>query len=252
MNKVGQFKINKRGRDIVAGDIHGSFWLLKKALSAIDFDVTKDRLFLCGDLVDRGVNSLVAKEWIDQPWCFSVFGNHDAQFAFKDGCNLFKNSLACFPVDPWFVDLSDADYNDFCDTLRSKLYPGIEIQTPKGKVAIVHASIPFGLDWNETKERLNNQDYDLLHDCMWDRDVAKKAQHATEQDHIEHELKDVLHSFHGHTPNRNKENKLKPYNLANRYFIDTGAYKSKKPEKYPDACITLFNIQDPKTPIYPK
>ena len=41
------------GTDFVAGDVHGCFRTLERAMEAVDFNPERDRLFAVGDLVNR-------------------------------------------------------------------------------------------------------------------------------------------------------------------------------------------------------
>ena len=54
------FTANAHGRDFVVGDVHGCFRTLERALTELQFDPTRDRLFGVGDLVARGPHSLEA------------------------------------------------------------------------------------------------------------------------------------------------------------------------------------------------
>ena len=47
------FGVNTGGRDLVVGDVHGSFRTLAFALDVVGFDAGCDRLFGVGDLVTR-------------------------------------------------------------------------------------------------------------------------------------------------------------------------------------------------------
>lgn len=248
MNNVLRLKKNLLGRDIIVTDVHGCFLLLKESLVHIDFDKNRDRLIIAGDLVDRGPNSYVAAKWVAQKWCFAAIGNHDAQFAFHKSLKLFKQSLACFPVDPWFVDISEEEYNAFCAALRKHLYPAIEIETVNGLVGIVHGELPLGNNWGDLVNRLNNKDYDFLHDCIWSRELSKIAQNLNGKNEQDYHVPDVAHLFHGHSPSRKLD--YKPYKLANRYYIDTAAFKAENPDKYPTAGITLFDVNNPLEPLY--
>lgn len=249
MNPVLRLPQNTKGRDIVVADPHGQFKLLKQALSAIRFNKDTDRLVIAGDCVDKGENSLAAKDWLSQPYCVGAIGNHDAQFIFESQRDLFSGTLECLPVDPWFSSFSESEFDEFVRVLASNLYPAIEIETPKGLVGIVHAEVPEGLTWTEMVTRLNQQDHELLYDCMWSRELANKAiKGLAKKEQLPYFLKDIRHVFHGHTPS--KKLNYYPYSLANRYYIDTGSYKALKPEKYPEAGITLFDVNFPKHPLY--
>ena len=61
------------------GDIHGCFRTLQRLVEAIRFDPGRDRLWLVGDLVNRGPRSLEVLRWArklgDRAVC--VLGNHD-------------------------------------------------------------------------------------------------------------------------------------------------------------------------------
>ena len=61
------------------GDIHGCFRTLQQLVKAVRFDPGRDRLWLVGDLVNRGPGSLKVLRWVrqlgDRAVC--VLGNHD-------------------------------------------------------------------------------------------------------------------------------------------------------------------------------
>ena len=61
------------------GDIHGCYETLRRLLRRIEFDPRRDRLWLVGDLVNRGPRSLDVLRWAaelgDRLTC--VLGNHD-------------------------------------------------------------------------------------------------------------------------------------------------------------------------------
>jgi bis(5'-nucleosyl)-tetraphosphatase (symmetrical) len=61
------------------GDVHGCFDTLKKLLERIRFDRRKDRLWMVGDLVNRGPRSLDVLRWAveNDGRIVAVLGNHD-------------------------------------------------------------------------------------------------------------------------------------------------------------------------------
>ena len=62
---------NTLGRDFVVGDIHGCFSTVEHALAALDCDLSRDRLFSVGDLIDHGARSDEALAWTPVRYCIS-------------------------------------------------------------------------------------------------------------------------------------------------------------------------------------
>lgn len=82
-NWIVEVPENIKGKDYIVGDIHGYYYLLMDALKKINFDPCKDRLFSVGDLVDRGPNVYECLKLLNEPWFFSVKGNHESMFEAK-------------------------------------------------------------------------------------------------------------------------------------------------------------------------
>ena len=61
------------------GDIHGCLDLLRRLLDVAGFDGARDRLWLVGDVVNRGKQSLATLRWLHQNRAMItlVLGNHD-------------------------------------------------------------------------------------------------------------------------------------------------------------------------------
>lgn len=74
---IQRLPANTNGRDFVVGDLHGCRTALAGALSLLDFDVSHDRLFSVGDLVDRGPESSDCLALLREPWFHAVRGNHE-------------------------------------------------------------------------------------------------------------------------------------------------------------------------------
>lgn len=80
MKYVKTYNRNLAGRDFVVGDIHGCYDQLMNLLKEIKFNFAKDRMFVVGDLVDRGPKSKEVLDLLYEPWFHSVIGNHDYRF----------------------------------------------------------------------------------------------------------------------------------------------------------------------------
>ena len=63
---------NRRGRDLVVGDVHGHFATLRRALAELEVG-EHDRVVSLGDPVDRGPDSWAAKDWIAGPYAAERF-----------------------------------------------------------------------------------------------------------------------------------------------------------------------------------
>ena len=59
------------------GDIQGCFEELKALLDRLDYDPGQDTLWLAGDLVNRGPDSLKTLRFAREQQAITVLGNHD-------------------------------------------------------------------------------------------------------------------------------------------------------------------------------
>ena len=69
----------KKGKTYVIGDVQGCFDALLELLAKIKFNHKKDKIIFCGDLVNRGGQSLQVLRWVyaNQKVCSVILGNHD-------------------------------------------------------------------------------------------------------------------------------------------------------------------------------
>ncbi len=77
----------------VVGDIQGCFQPLKKLLAQVEFNPATDVLWCCGDVVNRGPESLAVLRFLKSlgESCICVLGNHDIQLlAYAAGGKSFK------------------------------------------------------------------------------------------------------------------------------------------------------------------
>ena len=170
---IQHFELNKVGNDYVMGDLHGCFPELKQQLYDIGFRESCDRLFSVGDLVDRGLHSEYALEWLRKSWFHVVRGNHesmaiDASEGFIDIQNYIWNGGG------WFLDLPVELQKEFANEFK-KLPIAIEVDTPFGMVGIIHAECPVA-KWEDLKEAFNGPNSEsFINICLWNRDRLKNG-----------------------------------------------------------------------------
>ncbi len=92
---VKTFEPNFLGRDFVIGDLHGSFPCFLRLLEGIQFDPAKDRMFSCGDLVDRGPDSHACLSLLRESWFHAVLSNHELM--------MLDTLTSPFPNAYWYV-----------------------------------------------------------------------------------------------------------------------------------------------------
>lgn len=208
------------GRDFVAGDLHATFDLLVKALDRVKFNPKADRLFLVGDLVDRGPFSKAVREFLKEPWVFSVRGNHEQIFL-----DLFANgepnqAELAFHVErnglEWVLDLTLEERQEICELFAALPFV-IELETARGSVGLLHAEVPVGMTWQEFTARVAAGDGHVLYSAIWGRTRAK----TNNTDGVP----GIDRVFVGHTPQV-----FGPKQLGNCFYIDTAAVAGRMEE----------------------
>lgn len=127
---------NKRYRYII-GDLQGCYSAFTVLLKKIDFDDNQDLIYLCGDIVARGENSLeclrLAKSLSDKGALQTVLGNHDI--------TLIANWLNIFPAKEK-DKTGDIFKADDCDELLNWLRQQPFLIQIDDKSVMTHAGIP--------------------------------------------------------------------------------------------------------------
>ena len=143
---LAKHRRNDAGRDFVVGDVHGCVLTLERPLDQVYFEPGRDRLFSVGDVVNRGPNSHLALEWLENGRLLAVMGNHEAMV-------LHAHQAGKRPAwAPWVRTL-DADEERRWFHVPVHLPLAIEIETAHGPVGIAHAGI-VERDWTRTIEEL--------------------------------------------------------------------------------------------------
>lgn len=221
---------NEVGRDFVAGDIHGEFDALRKALTDVSFNESVDRLFSVGDLVDRGSQSEESINWITKPWFHAVRGNHE-QMVIDFSNNEWPADNYIYNGGGWFVNMSDERQNLFAEIFET-LPIMIEIDHQIGKVGIVHAEVPC-FNWKTSSEQITAggrgdrslpiiiTELNAREKALWSRKKFTSKDTSI--------IEGVERVYVGHTP-------LKEWIvMGNVYYIDTGSVFGNK--------LTLLEIK---------
>lgn len=214
---IKRFPINENGRDFIIGDIHGSFDLVIEAINKVNFDPTKDRLFSVGDLVDRGEQSRKCSSFLNKQYIHAVRGNHEDMFL-----ELYQNGppdeailqYACRQNGmSWWLEIDEDKRLEIINAFK-KLPLAIEIETNRGKVGLIHAEVPEGMNWATFIENLEIGDNKTVQSCLWGRTRIYRGN----DDGVE----GIDRLFVGHTPQWEGVHRL-----GNIYFVDTGAVFGK-------------------------
>ncbi|WP_221800253.1 metallophosphoesterase [Oceanobacter mangrovi] len=197
---------NQLGRDFVVGDIHGHVEKLHQQLNALGFDFDKDRLICVGDLIDRGPQSPQALALLNEPWFYSVIGNHEHLMV---SAMKYKNSEHRMTWlghgGEWIASSNPGQWAGWFEQIEN-LPLAIEVTSPTGvHYGVIHADFPYQ-SWKEVEEL---EDDEALR-TIWSR--------ASFQKRSEQVVQDIDWIIHGHNVH---EGELV---LGNRIYIDQGAY----------------------------
>ncbi|OOF45859.1 bis(5'-nucleosyl)-tetraphosphatase (symmetrical) [Rodentibacter trehalosifermentans] len=151
------------------GDLHGCFDELQLLLEKVEFEPTRDKLYLVGDLVARGDKSLECLRFVKSlgQAAQTVLGNHDLHF--------IATTLGIKKVKP--RDRVDAIFNapDFEELVDWLCHQPLLVHNENPGVVMAHAGI--SPDWDlatakacakEVEEILQNGDFAALLAQMYD------------------------------------------------------------------------------------
>lgn len=215
---------NTQGRDYILPDLHGRFDLLARAMFSVNFDTKKDRLFLLGDMIDRGPNSADVLQILSgkiahykNVQVHALLGNHEAAIInheknLKD-LNLKKKQRREWRESnyneqgrEWLLGLPEDQLVHTVDQL-SKLPYAIELNTGIGLMGLVHAEV-LENDWQEFIHNLYHEPV-TKHHVVWSRKRILNGDLNS--------ISSIVRLYSGHTVINH------PILLGNRLYMDTGA-----------------------------
>ncbi|MEZ4273147.1 MAG: symmetrical bis(5'-nucleosyl)-tetraphosphatase [Myxococcota bacterium] len=163
------------------GDIQGCFVTLQALLEKIEFSPQRDRLWLVGDLVNRGADSLAVLRWARDlgDRVTSVLGNHDLHLLGVDA-----GMRALQPADTLGAILEASDRAELLHWLRQ-----CPLAHQEGEYLMVHAGLLPGWDWataieqaNQLEEAIRGDDFEFILGRLgsnptlsWSADLPRKA-----------------------------------------------------------------------------
>lgn len=180
---------NQKGTDYVCGDIHGCYTDMEEKLDKLYFDPSKDRLFITGDLTDRGPESIKALGYIEQDWFIPVMGNHEDMML---QCYLHRTEDKSWHYrngGKWILNVNKLWLNQYL-----KLIYNLPLIIQIGEYAIVHSSLE-SLDWNDNLLFLGaNESYREF--ILWNRNENMNVQcTGIKKIYAGHTIHNEIHSY---------------------------------------------------------
>ena len=211
--KILRLKENTAGRDFVIGDIHGAYDLVLEAMRQVKFNRKVDRLFVVGDLVDRGPQSHRCRKFLEQDYTFAVSGNHDKTLvdihAQGEPPQALVDWLKRNNGFGWWESVEPAERVAIVQAL-AQLPLVIEIETARGTVGLLHAEVPRGMDWKTFTAKIEAGDPETTESCLEGRERYKQQDFSG--------VPGIDRIFVGHTVHWGGATRY-----GNVYSIDTGA-----------------------------
>lgn len=122
--------------DYAIGDIQGCYERLRDVLARADFSSSRDRLWVAGDIINRGPSSLKSLRYIESLGSSAVvvLGNHDLHLlAVALGGHALKNKDTLSDI------LQAPDHQHLLDWLSQQ---HLLVQDPGRNLVMVHAGLP--------------------------------------------------------------------------------------------------------------
>lgn len=208
------------------GDIHGCFDSLKRLWRRLDFDWERDRLWLVGDLVNRGPKSLQVLRWAERrskrlgDRMVVVLGNHDLHLLALDrGVNETKQLDTLQPV------LDAPDRKRLLRWLRAQ--PFLHRQ---GDFVLVHAGLLP--DWSLKKAAKHAR---RLHGALGTRREKKLLARRVDPGKLNDSMRKLRRSAHAFTLLRSCTPAGEPCSF------------NGPPELAPKGCQPWYRLWDPES-----
>lgn len=157
MEPVRRFVRNTKGTDFVVGDINGCFTTLDWLLEEMQFDETKDRLFVTGNLLGTGGENHRVLDYLDIPGFHPVLGANDYRFIDYWHCRVIDRRKINIQY-PWTETLPQWQLENVIDKMAT-LPIASEIVTEHGVMGVIHGDCSV-CDWDTFTRSLKEDDND--------------------------------------------------------------------------------------------
>ena len=201
---------------LLHGDIHGAYSLFIKALKDQGFNPEEDLCVCTGDLVDRGKESHLTPNLINEPWFETVIGNHE-EFCIQGLNDSYTENIHSVSNNggAWFYELPYKDRVQIVSLFQSLPY-AIQLNLEDKKLGIVHADLPSD-DWDIAVKLIEQNCHidgrDPLAIATWSRSTANKIK----SNRYVKSITNIDQLYLGHTVVNS------PITTGNINLIDTGA-----------------------------
>ena len=133
---------NPAGIDWICGDVHGHLSVLQAQLKQVGFQYGVDRLFLLGDLIDRGPDSEATLNWaLSTEGVFSVLGNHELMFLARSEHEAYRVKHRLIGG-AWADDLSFSAYRRLAERCAREFPLSMTVSSGQHTIGLVHAQSP--------------------------------------------------------------------------------------------------------------
>lgn len=202
------FEENTIGRDFIVGDLHGCFDEFQGMLEYLEFSREFDRMFSCGDLVDRGPKSLDCLHLLD--WMPSARGNHE-QFMIDYLIHGYTGNYWKQAGGAWATEMTQEaqqELRSYIKEIEPKLPYLITVGEGSSRFNIVHAELTMLPDISD--KDLDEIEFDeYMCECMlWGRSII--------QGHPAPHSDNLSITYVGHTP------LVHPFKVGKQMYLDGG------------------------------
>jgi serine/threonine protein phosphatase 1 len=183
----------------------------------VAFDSSKDILILGGDNCDRGADSEHVLTYLDNPWVYSVQGNHESLFtgAYEEGWQGPYTNCLLQNGGMWVLGVDQAKLQDIYHVFKS-LPTAIELITHEERIGVIHAQCPYN-SWDEMLKMTEPEwKWDGDNTSQWARDIYDIGKSVY--------VKGVDRLLVGHTPTQSGCVEV----LGNMWYCDLGSFFRNK------------------------